>query len=134
MTSSATQGFQGVFKIGATALIQVKTVEIQSKGATYDVTVMTGLSTPAWKLFLAGLKEWTLKVTGNYDQLNDTVQATLWSNFNNGTVNAISFSPNTGPNNFTGNAILTSIPFKFAVSAEDTAEWDFQGTGALSFA
>lgn len=134
MTSAPTPGYSGIFKVATTAIIQVKTCEIQVKGTTYDVTVMSGLSTPVWKAFLAGLKEWTLKITGNYDLQNDAVQNTLWTNFLSGTVNAISFSPNTGTNAFTGNALITSIPFKFDVKTEDTMEFDFQGTGALAYA
>lgn len=133
MTSAPTQGFQGIFKVGATALIQVQSCEIQANGETYDVTVMTGTSTPAWKLFLAGLKSWTIKVTGLYDQANDAVQATMWTNYNNGTVDAVSFSPNTGTNTFSGNALITSLPFKFDVKGAETAEWSFQGTGALTY-
>lgn len=132
--STATAGFAGIFKLGATALIQVQSCEITANGETYDVTVMSGLATPAWKAFIAGLKSWTLKVTGFWDQVNDADQATLWTNFTNGTLNAISFSPNTGTNNFTGSAYFTQIPFKFPVSGAETVEWNFQGTGALAYA
>lgn len=132
MTSTPTQGFQGVFKVSTTALIQIKTCEIATKGGTFDVTAMTGLSTPAWKLFLAGLLEWTMKITGNFDIVNDPVQATLWAAL--GTSVPISFSPNTGTNKFSGNAIITSVPFQFDVSKEETMEFDFQGSGALAYA
>lgn len=132
MTSAPTQGFQGVFKLSTTAIVQIKTCEIQTKGNTYDVTVMTGLSTPAWKLFLAGLLEWTMKITGNYDVANDAVQASLWGAL--GTSVSISFSPNTGTNAFSGSAIITSVPFVFDVSKEETYEFDFQGSGSLAYA
>lgn len=132
MTSSPTAGSQGIFKLATTALIQVKTCEIQVKGNTYDVTAMSGLSTPEWKTFLAGLLEWTMKVTGNFDIANDPVQASLFGAL--GTTVSVSFSPNTGTNAFSGSAILTSIPFLFDVSKEDTAEWDFQGSGTLAYA
>jgi predicted secreted protein len=134
MTSSPSAGSQGIFKISSTALIQVQTIDLTANGATYDITVMTGLSTPAWKLFLAGLRDWTIKVTGLYDQANDAVQATLWASFLAGSLNAISFSPNTGTNNFTGNGLITSIPLKYDVKAVEAVEWDFQGTGSLSYA
>jgi predicted secreted protein len=134
VTSSPTAGSQGIFKISTTAIIQVQTVDLTANGMTYDVTVMTGLTTPAWKLFLAGLRDWTIKVTGLYDQANDAVQATLWANVLAGSLNAISFSPNAGTNAFTGNALITSIPLKYDVKAAETAEWDFQGTGALAYA
>jgi hypothetical protein len=134
MTSVATAGYQGLFKIGATAAVQVQSVEIAANGETYDVTVMGGTATPVWKAFISGLRSYTLKVVGFWDQLNDTDQVTLWTNFNSGVAVAWTFSPNTGTNNFTGNAVFTSIPFKFAVNAAETAEWDFQGTGAVAFA
>ena len=134
MTSQATAGYQGILKVGAVALIQIQSCDITSNGTTYDVTAMTGLSTPAWKLFISGLRDWTLKIVGFWDQINDADQATLWADYNAGTPVALDFSPNAGTNHFTGNAIFTSIPFKFSVSAAETVEWDFQGTGALAFA
>ena len=132
MTSAASPGFEGIFKVSTTALIQIQSCEIQANGETYDVTVMSGLSTPQWKAFIGGLKDWTLKVVGFYDFVNDAVQTTLWNAL--GTSVAISFSPNTGTNTFSGNAILTGVPMKFVVNAADSVEFDFQGTGALSYA
>src|SRR5579885_2676295 len=133
MTSSPTQGFQGGFKVSTTAMVQVKTCKIQTKFGTFDVTAMTGLSTPAWKSFLSGLGEWTLTVTGNYDQLNDAVQSTLWGALG-GAAQAISFSPNTGTNKFSGNAIVTDFSPDFDVSKEEAISITLQGTGALAFA
>jgi hypothetical protein len=134
MTSAATAGYQGVFKVGATALIQVQSCEISANGETYDVTVMSGTSTPVWKAFISGLRSATIKVVGFWDQVNDADQATLWTAFNSGTAQALTFSPNASTNNFTCNAVFTSIPFKFAVNAAESVEWDFQVTGTLSYA
>lgn len=134
MTSTATSGYQGIFKVGATALVQIQSCEISANGETYDVTVMSGSSTPVWKAFISGLRSYTLKVVGFWDQVNDADQATLWTDFNSGVVVPWTFSPNAGTNNFTGNAVFTSIPFKFAVNAAETVEFDFQGTGAVTFA
>lgn len=133
MTSTPTQGYQGVFKLATTVLIQIKTCKIQTKFGTFDVTVMTGLSTPAWKLFLSGLGEWTLTITGNYDQLNDAVQSTIWGALG-GAAQAISFSPNTGTNKFSGNAIVADFSPDYDVSKEEAISISFQGTGALAFA
>jgi hypothetical protein len=134
MTSTATAGYQGVFKVSSVALIQVQSCEISTNGETYDVTVMSGTSTPVWKAFISGLRSATIKVVGFWDQVNDADQATLWTDFNNGTNVAFTFSPNAGTNSFSGNAVFTSIPFKFAVNAAETVEWDFQVTGTLSYA
>lgn len=134
MTSSATAGYQGVFKVSTVALVQIQSCDITVGGETYDVTVMSGSSTPVWKAFISGLRDATIKVVGFWDQVNDADQATLWTDFNNGAPVAISFSPNTGTNTFSGNAVFTSIPFKFAVNAAETVEWDFQVTGALAYA
>jgi predicted secreted protein len=131
-TSTPIPGYQGKFKVGAVAMIQVQSIELQANGETYDITIMSGLSTPQWKAFLAGLLSWTLKVVGFYDFTNDAVQNTLWTGF--GTQQAISWSPNTGTNNFSGNAIITNIPVKDAVNAVTSVEFDFQGSGALTYA
>lgn len=133
MTSQATAGYQGVFKVSTVALIQVNSIELTSAGETYDVTTMNGMTTPQWKIFLSGLRSWTLKVSGFWDQVNDALQATLWTDYNNGTQVPISFSPNASTNTFTGNALFTQIPMKFPVGGVETVEWDFQGTGPLSF-
>lgn len=132
--TTPTAGSAGVFKVAAVSLIQCQTCDITSNGTTYDVTVMTGMATPAWKLFIAGLRDWTIKVIGLYDFANDPAQATMLAAYLAGTIEAISFSPNTGTNNFSGNALITTIPLKFDVKAVETAEWDFQGTGPLAFA
>lgn len=132
-TSTPTAGSAGIFKVSTTALIQCQTVDLTSNGATYDVTVMSGLSTPAWKAFIAGLRDWTIKVTGLYDFANDAVQATLLAAYFAGTIEPISFTPNSGTNTFSGNALVTTIPLKFDVKAAETMEFDFQGTGPLAF-
>jgi predicted secreted protein len=132
--SAATAGYQGIFKVSTVALIQIQSCEITSNGETYDVTVMSGSSTPVWKAFISGLRSATIKVVGFWDQVNDADQSTLWTDFNSGAAVAISFSPNTGTNTFSGNAVFTSIPMKFPVNGAETAEWDFQVTGALSYA
>lgn len=132
--SAASAGYQGVFKVGATALVQIQSCDITANGTTYDVTVMSGSATPVWKAFISGLRDATIKVVGFWDQVNDADQATLWTNFNNGTPFTVTFSPNAGTNNFTASVIFTSIPFKFAVGAAETVEWDFQVTGAMTYA
>jgi predicted secreted protein len=133
MTSSATAGYQGQFKVSTVALVQIQSCDITANGETYDVTVMSGTSTPVWKAFISGLRSATIKVVGLWDQVNDADQATLWTDFNNGSLVAVSFSPNTGTNTFSGNAVFTSIPFKFDVKAPESVEWDFQVTGALAY-
>lgn len=133
MTSQATAGYAGLLKVGSVALIQLSSVEITANGDKYDVTVMSGMSTPAWKAFISGLRDWTLKISGFWDQINDADQATLWTDYNNGTLVSLTFSPNTGTNNFTGSAIFTSIGMKFPVGGAETVDWSFQGSGPLSF-
>lgn len=134
MTSVATAGYQGVAKIGATTIVQVQSCEISAAGETYDVTVMGGTATPVWKAFISGLRSYTVKIAGLWDQVNDADQATLWTDFNSGVDVAWSFSPNAGTNTYSGNAKFTSLPFKFDVKAAETIEWDLQGNGALAYA
>lgn len=134
MTSVATPGYSGLFKVSTVALVQIQSCEISASGETYDVTVMSGTSTPVWKAFISGLRSATIKVVGFWDQVNDADQATLWTDFNAGTAVAFSFSPNAGTNTFSGNAVFTSIPFKFDVKSPESVEWDLQVTGALAYA
>ena len=131
MTSVATAGYQGVFKIASTAMIQVNSIELQVNGATYDVTVMSGTTSPLWKAFIAGLLDATLKVIGNLDFVNDAVQLTLWNAL--GTVVTWTFSPSASTHNFTGSAIIMSVPIKLPVNNAETVEFDFQVTGAVSY-
>lgn len=132
--STATAGYQGIFKIGATAMVQVQSCELSVAGETYDITVMSGTASPVWKAFLAGLLSYTVKVVGFWDQVNDTDQGTLWTDVTGGTTPTWSFSPNAGTNTYSGSAVPTSIPMKWAVNTAGTIEFDFQGTGALAYA
>lgn len=133
MPSSPTAGYQGIFKVGSTALVQVVNFELNIAGETYDVTIMNGLTTPAWKAFLAGLLSYDIKVMANYDQVNDAVQATLWTDITTGVTIAWSFSPNAAAHTYSGNAILKAVPMKFPVNNKEDIEWDLQGTGAISY-
>lgn len=130
--SVAQAGYAGVFKVGAVAMIQVNSIELQVNGATYDVTVMSGTTSPVWKAFIAGLLDGTLKVIGNLDFVNDAVQSTLWGAL--GTTVAWSFSPSAGTHNFSGSAIIMSVPIKIPVGGAETVEFDFQVTGAVTYA
>lgn len=132
--STATAGYQGVAKIATVTLVQIQSAELSVAGETYDVTVMTGTADPAWKLFLAGLLSYTIKIVGFWDQVNDADQGTLWTDLTTGVTVAWSFSPNAGTNSYSGNGIITSMPMKWAVNAAGTWEIDLQGTGALAFA
>jgi len=132
--STPSAGYQGIFKVSTVTLTQVQSVEISNGAETYDITVISGSATPVWKDFISGLRSYTLKVVGFWDQVNDAAQVTLWSDFNSGVPVAWSYSPNGGTNTFSGNAVFTSLPFKFAVNAVETAEWDFQGKQAVTFA
>lgn len=132
--STATAGYQGIFKISTVALTQIQSCELSVAGETYDVTVMDGTTSPAWKAFLAGLLSYTVKVTGFWDKVNDADQGTAWTDLTTGVTVAWSFSPNAGTNSYSGNGIITSMPMKWAVNAAGTWEIDMQGTGSLSYA
>ena len=134
MTSSPTAGYQGVFKISATALVQVQSIDLTINGKTYDTTIMSGTSTPPWETILPGTKSWKVKVSALYDQQNDAVQSTAWSNFGSGTICALTFSANGGTNNFTGNAYVEGLPIKADLKAAETIDLQFTGSGALSYA
>lgn len=134
MTSVATSGYQGIFKVSTVALVQIQSCEIQFKGETYDVTVMSGTSAPQWKAFIAGLLDAQIKVVGFWDQINDAGQATLWTDFTGGTAVSWSFSPNAGTNKYSGSGYITGIPLKFPVNGAETWEIDIQSSGAITFA
>jgi predicted secreted protein len=130
----ATSGHQLVFKLASTALVQIKSAELTINGKTYDVTKASGTSAPPWDEIIPGTKSWSLKISGFYDMVGDAVQASLWTNFGSSTVCAVSISPDTGTHAFSGNAYITSIAPKFGVDGPEGLEYNFQGTGALSYA
>lgn len=131
--SGPAAGHQTVFKISTDALDQLKSAELTLNGKTYDVTVASGTSAPPWEQIIPGTKSWKLKISALYDRVSDSLQETLITNFNNGAVNAISLSPDTGTHSFTGNAYLDGIPMKFPVDGAETIEFSMTGTGALSY-
>lgn len=132
--STATAGYQGIFKISTVALTQIQSCELSVAGETYDVTVMDGTTSPAWKAFLAGLLSYTVKVTGFWDKVNDADQGTAWTDLTTGVSVTWSFSPNAATNTYSGTGIITSMPMKWAVNGAGTWEIDMQGTGALTYA
>src|SRR5579871_6195683 len=73
---AASAGYKAVLQLGPstyTSVGNIKSADLQVGTDIYDITALGG---NGWKLKLAGLSDYTLKISGNFD-LSDTEQAAL---------------------------------------------------------
>jgi predicted secreted protein len=125
---AAVVGFSGSVKIGANTVALLDNWELNPSADVLDKTSFG----ESWKTKIVGLKDWTAKASGKYDFTDTNGQLAIWTAFLNGTTVAVHFSPN-GTSDFTGSAFVKSPPIKSAVDATVSVDFEFEGTGALTF-
>lgn len=131
---AATAGYNALFKLGPTTYATVtgtKSVELQIGLDIYDVT---DLNSNTFKKKIAGLADYTLKLSGNFD-LTDAQQTALqastittpgqtvtWKLFPTGTGSA-----------YAGTAIIKQQGVKIDVKSEEQISWDLEGSGPVTY-
>lgn len=106
--------------------------EIQTTTDIYDIT---DLNSNTFKKKLAGLNDYTLKLSGNFD-LSDTDQAALQA--------AVITSPGatltwqilptgTSGSAYYGTALLKTIDIKIDLKSQIQVSWDIEGNGAINY-
>lgn len=134
---AATAGYKCLLQIGGTptTITGITSAEISIGQDIFDIT---DLNNNTWKLKLAGLADYTLKLSGNFD-LSDAEQTVLQ--------NAILTSPGattawrvypvstgfSGTHYYSGNALVKTFAPKFDVKSEEQVSIDLEGTGAISY-
>ena len=117
-----------------TAMTGMKTADLQISTDIYDIT---DLNNNLWKIKLAGLSDYTIKLGGNFD-LSDAQQAqlqadvittpgqtVLWKVYPAGT--------GTGKKAYAGTALIKTQGVKFDVKAEEQVSWDMEGSGQITY-
>lgn len=135
-TTNPTAGNKAVVQINNSTyqtVTGIKTADIQIGTDIYDITDLNGNS---WKLKLAGLSDYTLKLAGNFD-LSDAQQTLLQSDIitTPGTTVAWKVFPagTGGTHFFGGNALIKTYDIKIDVKSEEQVSFDLEGTGAISY-
>ena len=131
---TAQPGYIAIVQFGATptTITGIKTCDIKVGNDIYDITA---LADGQWKKKLGGLAEYTLSIAGNLD-MTDAEQSALQANIitNPGTSIAWLVAPQglgTGKPKYTGTALVKSENMKFDVKAEQTVQFDLEGSGAI---
>lgn len=134
--TAPTAGMKAIVQINNSTYQTVtglKTADLQIGTDIYDVT---DLNNNTWKLKLAGLSDYTLKLAGNFD-LSDAQQTVLQNDIitTPGSTVAWRLYPAGvgGTHYYSGNALIKTEGIKFDVKAEETVSFDLEGTGAISY-
>jgi predicted secreted protein len=123
-----------VFNSTLTTMTGLKTAEISIGVDIYDIT---DLNSNNWKIKLAGLADYTMKLGGNFD-LSDAQQAMLQADAittPGATLQWAIWPQGTGGSNkaYRGTCIIKTQDVKFDVKAEEQVSWDLEGNGAITY-
>lgn len=122
---AALVGYQGAVKVGSNTVVLMDSWEFAPSSNVMDITSFG----QSWKTKLAGMKDWTAKLSGKYDFTDTNGQFALWTAFLNGTSVSIDlFTDSIG--NISGTAFVKAINPKVGVDAVVTVDIDLEGSGA----
>jgi Phage tail tube protein len=127
---TATAGYKGNLKIGANSVALVTDHDLQVQSEMYDITAM---NSTAFKNYIPGLVDATVKVSCIFDFTDVNGQLALWNALLNGTLLTMTVYPDT-THAFSITAYVKQIDVKTTVNKEDSASIDLQPTGSISFA
>ena len=135
-TTSPTAGMKAIVQINNSTYQTVtglKTADLQIGTDIFDIT---DLNNNLWKLKLAGLSDYTLKLAGNFD-LSDAQQAVLQADIitTPGTSALWKVYPagTGGTHFFSGTALVKGEGIKFDLKSEEQVTFDLEGSGAISY-
>lgn len=122
-------GNEGVVKVGANTVAEVRSFSISQSADTTEDTVMGD----TWKTHQATQNSWTAEVTCFWDEADTTGQGALTI----GATVTLNLYPEgatagTTETYFTGSAIVTSFGTSQTHNGMVEATYSFQGTGALT--
>ena len=122
----AVTGTGGAVKIGTNKVAEIANWSLDLGADDIDVT---SFDSNGWKEFLAGLKEWSGSIEGNFVSTDTNGQKAILQAWVNGNELVFTFEVSSGVS-FTGNAYVKP---SIEVPVDDKASFscDFQGTGPL---
>lgn len=127
---TALAGIGAAVAEGVTSFNEGSKWTLTTKGATKDVTPFG--ATGNWAVYLATVKSWTSKITAFIDA-SDTAQTNIFGLL--GSTVALSMNVVTAgtPHGFTGTGIVTGFAPSVDVQNAETIDFDFQGTGPITW-
>lgn len=120
-------GKNGIVKVGANAIAEVKTFTVEETGDTAETTSMGD----EWRTYLPTLKSWSGSVESQWDDADTTGQGALVT----GAEVSLKLYPDddaTGDIEFSGSAIVTGISRSVSFDGIISISFTFQGSGALT--
>lgn len=127
---SAIAGINAAVSEAGTAFSEGSKWQLATKGDTKDVTPFG--ATGNWAMFLATIKSWTSKVTAFVDA-SDTAQTNMFGLVGSTVVLSMNVVTTGTPHGFTGSGILTGWTSNVDVQQAETIDFNFQGTGPVTW-
>tara|TARA_R110000824_G_scaffold399471_1_gene604963 strand:+ start:97 stop:486 length:390 start_codon:yes stop_codon:yes gene_type:complete len=120
-------GSEGVVKIGANTVAEVRSYSIELTGDTIEDTAMGD----AARTFKAGLTSWSGSVDCYHDETDSSGQMAMDPG-SSVTLNLYPEGDTSADTYFTGTVFITSRSVSASLDGMVEASYGFQGTGALS--
>jgi predicted secreted protein len=123
----AVTGTGGAVKLGTNKIAEISNWSLDL-GA--DDVEITSFDSEGWKEYLAGLREWSGSIEGNFDSTDTTGQKAILNAWLNGTKLSFTFEVSSGVS-FQGEAFVKPS-IEVPVDDKATFSCDIQGTGPLN--
>lgn len=123
----AVTGTGGAVKLSANKVAEISNWSLDLGADDIDIT---SFDSQGWKEYLAGLKEWSGSIEGNFDSTDTNGQKAILNAWLNGTKLSFTFEVSSGVS-FQGEAFVKP---SIEVPVDDKASFscDITGTGALT--
>lgn len=121
-------GIDGVVKVGANAVAEMRNWSVSETADTIEDTTMSDTS----RTYQIGLKGWSGSMTVFWDETDTTGQGALTVGASV-TLNLYPEGATTGDNYATGTALITSVGVAVPTNGMIERTIGFQGTGALTW-
>ena len=122
-------GSEGVVKIGANTMAELRSWEITETADTIEDTTLSD----TYRTYQTGLKAWSGRATCFWDETDTTGQMALTAGASV-TLNVYpeGATPATSETYYTGTALVTSVQLSAQTNGMVEAQFNFTGTGTLS--
>lgn len=121
------KGSEGIIKVGANTVAEVKSYSIEETGDTVETTSMGDVA----RTYSPTLTSWTASVDVFWDETDTTGQGALTIG-SEVTLNVYPEGADTGDSYYTGSAIVTGVSISASFDGTVDASISLQGTGALT--
>lgn len=121
------KGSEGLIKVGANTVAEVKSYSIEETGDTVETTSMGDVA----RTYSPTLTSWTASVDVFWDETDTTGQGALTIGAEV-TLNVYPEGADTGDNYYTGSAIVTGVSISASFDGTVDASISLQGTGTLT--